>query len=208
VPNKPNPRRTRSPGRALSDDELAGVIGAAYTVNEASALIVVAMGRLGLRVGEALALRRGDFDLSTGLVTIERSRDRDGAARPLKGRYEGDRRVIPLPQSVRDAYARQTDLQDSTPISGDLFVTSRSTPLIYNNWRKRQWTRIIDEANMGHAVPHDLRHTCITRLFIVGRWTPAEVQAFVGHTDARVTLEIYSHVNPATLPVPSDPGIG
>lgn len=184
------------------------MIGAAYTVNEASALIVVAMGRLGLRVGEALALRRGDFDLSTGLVTIERSRDRDGAARPLKGRYEGDRRVIPLPQSVRDAYARQTDLQDSTPISGDLFVTSRSTPLIYNNWRKRQWTRIIDEANMGHAVPHDLRHTCITRLFIVGRWTPAEVQAFVGHTDARVTLEIYSHVNPATLPVPSDPGIG
>lgn len=161
-----------------------------------------------LRVGEALGLRRGDFDLSAGLVTIERSRDRDGTARPLKGRYEGDRRVIPLPQSVRHAYAAHIDLQDSTPFGGDLFVTSKSTPLIYNNWRRRQWTRIVDEANVGHLVPHDLRHTCITRLFIVDRWTPAEVQAFVGHTDARVTLEIYSHVNPASLPVPSDLEIG
>jgi len=116
--------------------------------------------------------------------------------------------VIPLPQSVRHAYAAHIDLQDSTPFGGDLFVTSKSTPLIYNNWRRRQWTRIVDEANVGHLVPHDLRHTCITRLFIVDRWTPAEVQAFVGHTDARVTLEIYSHVNPASLPVPSDLEIG
>ena len=43
----------------------------------------------------------------------------------------------------------------------------------------------------------------MTRLFVVDRWTPAEVKAFVGHADARTTLEIYAKVNSESLPVPS-----
>ena len=65
------------------------------------------------------------------------------------------------------------------------------------------WAQIAAEADVGHIVPHDLRHTCITRLFVVDRWTPAEVQRFVGHSDPRITLAIYSHVTPESLPIPS-----
>ncbi|MDK1039844.1 MAG: tyrosine-type recombinase/integrase, partial [Actinomycetota bacterium] len=99
---------------------------------------------------------------------------------------------------------RHIATQKAVPIGGDLFVTSKSTPMSYHNWRRRQWLPIVERADIGHLVPHDLRHTCITRLFIADRWTPSEVKAFVGHTDARVTLDIYSHVNPSELPVPSE----
>jgi integrase len=53
------------------------------------------------------------------------------------------------------------------------------------------------------VTPHDLRRTAATRLFLEDRWTPGEVQAFLGHRDARTTLEIYTKVNPSELPRPS-----
>jgi integrase len=203
VQSRPSPKRTARPGRALSDGELARVVQAAYDTNAATAFIVVALARLGLRIGEALGLRRDDFDLKAGTVAIQRSRDRDGTARPLKAHDEGDERVIPLPQDVANAYRSHINGQTATPISGELFVTERGTLMTYSNWRRRHWVPTIALADVGHLVPHDLRHSCVTRLFVVDRWTPAEVQAFVGHSDARITLEIYSHVNPSELPIPS-----
>jgi integrase len=53
------------------------------------------------------------------------------------------------------------------------------------------------------VTPHDLRRTAATRLFIVDRWNPAEVQAFLGHSDPRVTLGVYTKINAADLPQPS-----
>jgi integrase len=53
------------------------------------------------------------------------------------------------------------------------------------------------------ANPHDLRHTCATRLFTVDRWNPAEVQRFLGHSDPRITLAIYTHLSSDDLPAPS-----
>ena len=73
----------------------------------------------------------------------------------------------------------------------------------YDNWRWRTWSRIVEAAGVGDVHPHDLRHTAATRLFVVDRWTPAEVQRFLGHADPRVTLGIYTHVATEDLPAPS-----
>ncbi|MDK1011612.1 MAG: tyrosine-type recombinase/integrase, partial [Actinomycetota bacterium] len=83
------------------------------------------------------------------------------------------------------------------------FVTGRGTPLVYNNWRRSFWRPTLDMAGIDDVVPQDLRRTCVTRLFTVDNWSPAAVQAFVGHSDARVTLEVYASVNSRDLPVPS-----
>jgi integrase len=53
------------------------------------------------------------------------------------------------------------------------------------------------------VLPHDLQRTAATRTFVVDRWTPAEVQTFMGHTDPRVTLAIYALVEAETLRQPS-----
>lgn len=196
LPSRP-PQRPRRKGRALSDDELERLIDAAYQVG--GGLIVVTMARLGLRIGEALALRRSD--LVGDRLTVQRSRDRDGSTRPLKGRTAGDHRTVPLPLDVQEAFKSHT--VDTPLITGDLFVTSLGTPLTYTYWRRSRWLPTLDRAAIDDVVPQDLRRTCVTRLFVVDNWSPAEVQAFVGHTDARVTLEVYASVNSRDLPIPS-----
>lgn len=72
----------------------------------------------------------------------------------------------------------------------------------YRNWRQRVWAPIVETAGVD-ANPHDLRHTCATRLFTVDRWNPAEVARFLGHSDPRITLGIYTHVSSDDLPAPS-----
>jgi integrase len=69
------------------------------------------------------------------------------------------------------------------------------------NWRKRAWRPIKDVAGV-ECRPHDLRHTVATRLFTVARWTPGEVQRYMGHLDPRVTLAIYTHITTEDLPAP------
>ena len=70
-----------------------------------------------------------------------------------------------------------------------------------SNGRKRTWRRI--KAAVGvECRPHDLRHTVATRLFTVARWTPGEVQRYMGHLDPRVTLAIYTHITTEDLPAP------
>jgi integrase len=49
----------------------------------------------------------------------------------------------------------------------------------------------------------DLRSTAATRLFLGDRWTPPEVQAFLGHRDPETTLAICTRVTSESLPQPS-----
>jgi integrase len=87
-------------------------------------------------------------------------------------------------------------------IDGLLFTGGRGRPLSYRNWLMRKWNRITEVAGVD-AVPHDLRHTVATRLMLVDRWSPSEVQHFLGHRDPRITLAIYTHINTDDLPTPS-----
>jgi integrase len=64
------------------------------------------------------------------------------------------------------------------------------------------WTPIVATAG-ADCVSHDLRHTAATRLIRDDRWSPAEVQRFLGHRDPRITLAIYTHVTAEDLPTPS-----
>jgi integrase len=91
----------------------------------------------------------------------------------------------------------------SVPLLPDgwLFPTGTGNAMSDSNWRKRTWQRIKDVAGV-ECRPHDLRHTVATRLFTVARWTPGEVQRYMGHLDPRVTLAIYTHITTEDLPAP------
>lgn len=194
------PRRTP---RVLSDDELQQVIDAAEEVDERTAIVIHLAARCGLRAGEALALRRRDVNLDGATIAVRTSMPRTGPARPVKGRHREDEgRVIPIPADVARRLRRHFAERYVAGI-GDLVVTApRGGPLRYPNWRNRVWTKITDRLDFD-VVPHDLRRTVATRLFVADRWNPAEVQAFMGHRDPRVTLSIYALVEAESLPQPS-----
>lgn len=128
---------------------------------------------------------------------------RSGPVRPVKGRNREDEgRVVPIPDDVARRLRRHFNERPITGIDNYVVTAPRGGPLRYTNWRSRVWVRIAERLDFK-VTPHDLRRTAATRLFIEDRWTPAEVQAFLGHRDPRVTLSIYSLVNAADLPQPS-----
>jgi integrase len=134
----------------------------------------------------------------TGLLRVERSLARHEGVCPLKSRQQGESRTIPLPADVGTRLR-----QHPVPLlpGGWLILTSTGNAMSDSNWRKRTWTKIKETSGV-ECRPHDLRHTVATRLFTVTRWTPGEVQRYMGHLDPRVTLAIYTHITAEDLPAP------
>jgi integrase len=165
--------------------------------------VVWLMARGGLRIGEALAIHRGDIDLAAGTLNICRSLNREGDVVAPKGRKRGDQgRRIPIPPDLTERLRSHLAASSVASIDGFVFTGPHGRPLRYTNWRSRIWSVIVSGAGVD-ARPHDLRHTAATWPFTVDRWNPAEVQKFLGHRDPRVTLAIYTHVNSDELPAPS-----
>lgn len=200
---KPPPMKPLRTGRALTDVEMNAIIATAEDVDERTAVIIHLMARCGLRIGEALALRRQDVDLDAMTITVATTMSRQEGIRPVKGRVREDQgRAIPIPSDVGERLRRHFNERPVSHIGGFIVTSPRGGPLDYNNWRSRVWTKITRRIGFN-ATPHDLRRTAATRLFLVDRWTPAEVQAFMGHLDPRVTLGIYTVVASEKLPQPS-----
>jgi integrase len=188
-------------GRALSDNEVWRVLDAAESVNSETAAMVWLMARAGLRIGEVLALKRADVDLKARVVHVRASMSRSEGIRQVKGR-EGRGRTIPLSQDLADRLSSHLS-RTVASIDGWLFTAPKGGRVRYNNWRVRTWTLIEEGAGVGDLNPHDLRHSLVTRLFVVDGWSVPQVQAFVGHVDPSVTLRVYAHVMSEDLPEPS-----
>ena len=200
---KPPPMKPQRVSRALTDAEITSVVEAAEDIDERTAVIIYLMARCGLRIGEALALRRRDVDLDANTISVHTSMSRREGVRPVKGRHREDEgRTLPIPQDVSRRLSRHFTERSITGIDGFVVTAPRGGPLRYTNWRNRVWTRIVKRVGLP-ITPHDLRRTAATRLFVEDRWTPAEVQAYLGHLDPRITLGIYTLVETETLPRPS-----
>jgi integrase len=142
-------------------------------------------------------------DLDLKFITVATTMSRQEGIRPVKGRVREDQgRVIPIPSDVADRFRYHVNQRPISNIGGFIVTSPRGGPLDYNNWRSRVWTTITRRIDFD-VTPPDLRRTAATRLFLVDRWTPAEVQAFMGHLDPRVTLGIYTIVASEKLPQPS-----
>jgi integrase len=194
---------TRVP-RVLTDGDLNAVLQAAEQVDGRTAILIHLMARCGLRVGEAIALRRSNVNLGAGTIEIQRSMSRREGTRPVKGRLrEEDGRTITIPNDVVNRLRVHFQQQPVTDLNGLVATAPRGGPIVYNNWRRREWRKIVQAAGVN-LTPHDLRRTAATRLMVNDRWSPAEVQAFLGHRDPRTTLAIYTLIEATSLPRPSE----
>ena len=98
---------------------------------------------------------------------------------------------MPVGQVVIDAL---TDpLSDFLGTDDALFVDELSKPLTYRRW-KRLWSDAASAA-LVDATSHDLRHFAASAL-ISGGASVKQVQTFLGHASAVITLRIYAHMFP------------
>jgi integrase len=84
------------------------------------------------------------------------------------------------------------------PRQGDGYVWTQPAggPLVHSNWRRRYWLPAVEKAGLTPLRVHDLRHTSVALAIAAGAH-PSEIQAQLGHTSIKTTLDEYGHILPS-----------
>lgn len=204
-PVRVNPRnrklRTRKPARPYLDRaaQIEALLQAGADLDAAAArgdrepvarrAMLATMTLAGLRVGELCGLRWRDIDLAAGRLRVADSKT-DAGVRHVE--------LVPLLQDELSAHkARLGRVAQDAPV----FATATGRPRDRHGVRERvvkraqvlASERLIEAggAPLPELTPHALRRTFASVLVALGR-DPAHVMAQIGHTDAKVTLELYA----------------
>jgi integrase len=167
--------------------------------------LVTVVLAVGLRKGEALALRWEDVDLECGTLTVRATlKRRPGVGLVLDSpKTQRGRRVIPLPAfavtSLREHRRRQAeDRLAAGPTwneMGHVFTTDIGTPVDPDNLTKH-FHQLCERAGIGRRRFHALRHSAATLMLAMG--TPLEViSKTLGHAGYAITADVYARVGPA-----------
>jgi integrase/recombinase XerC len=183
-----SPRLSRRLPRPLSQDDAARALKVARDNNidwigrRDAALLTLLYGA-GLRISEALSLKRGDVPLGETLTILG------------KGRKERSVPVLPL---LRDAVA---DYSAAIPFTGEpgapLFLSRRGRPM---SPREAQGLMQRLRGILGlseKATPHALRHSFATHL-LQGGGDLRSVQELLGHASLSTT-QVYTAIETSQL---------
>lgn len=189
-----------APERYLDDDEIDAVF---FHLDGVYRLLVELLLETGMRLGEAVALHWQRIDFET--KTIEVVEVWDQYNRLVKTYGKGKRRrTVPLTIHLEGLLNDWIRSQPPAPVCGfahskgfrcrsDVALRGpRGSVLDPHNFTNVKWKMALELAGVGHARPHDLRHTYASRLVRAG--VPmARVQKLLGH-DSITTTERYSHL--------------
>ncbi|MDO8879992.1 MAG: site-specific integrase [Coriobacteriia bacterium] len=205
------PKRRRPELVVMREEDAAALLEAV----EGSDIEVLAWTALhtGARLGELLALRWRDVDLSADTIHIARTLVEDKTSgddwyyftSPKSGRT----RTIELdPETVARLKAHKKTVAEQRLKVGAAW---RTLDLVFPNvWQQRQvapgtplrpttatriFRRIADDAELEGVRFHDLRHAHATFALRAGQ-NPLVVSRRLGHADVQTTLSIYAHVLP------------
>lgn len=149
-------------------------------------VLIAICAMTGMRIGEALALQRGDFDFQTNFIHVRRSTWRWQITTPKTKASES---VITMPTalaSIVEAYLRT--------LSGDwLFLSSKGRVYLAENLNRQVLHPILDELGIPRCGFHAFRHTFGSALRAAGAGIPI-IQRAMRHKNVSVTLGTYGHV--------------
>ena len=183
-----SPKLPRTLPRPLSEIDAARAIVDAGEAEEPwiaarNAALVTLLYGTGLRISEALSLKRGDAPLPQTLIIIG------------KGNKE---RAVPVLAAVRDAIDTYVKLCPfDRPKGGVLFLSRRGNPM---SAREAQAMMQLMRGRLGlsaRATPHALRHSFATHLLQNGGDLRA-VQELLGHASLSTTQK-YTEVEGARV---------
>ena len=173
--------------RCFTDEEVGRIVAAAP---EPFSTILLVTSVLGLRIGEALALRIGDLDFKHKIVRVRQSLD--SATRTIQAvKSQASSADVPLPLVLE--VRLRAHLRTHEGKSELLFVNRAGRPLSANKLREKQLHPLLEKLGMQSGGFHSLRHGAASSLLAEGA-TPAVVQKQLRHSDPRITLGLYAHV--------------
>ena len=167
------------------------------------AIIEVMLGT-SARIGEVLAIRRCDVDVTSAVPSIRLagtivSRKGELTFRQDHPKTSRSTRVVALPTFTSDAVRRRLAAGEVLELDELLFQSRDGTPLTTANVR-RQLRHVLGGAGIDGVTPHLFRRTVATA---VNTFANVDLAAeLLGHTDTKITVMHYirrsEQVNPAT----------
>ncbi|MDQ3423719.1 MAG: site-specific integrase [Actinomycetota bacterium] len=166
--------------------------------------IVEVMLGTSARIGEVLAIRRCDLDVTAmpatlricGTMVTERG---VGTYRQPHPKTDRSNRIVALPTFTAEAIRRRLSVMADRSPDALVFQSREGTPLTTANVR-RQLRKVLGDAGIEGVHPHMFRRTVAT---VINDQASLNLAAeLLGHTDPKVTIEHYirrnEHVNPLT----------
>jgi len=177
----------RKEPRSFTDAEVGKILSAA---SEPFGTILAVTAVLGLRIGEVLALRVSDVDLTRRIVRVRQSVD--AATRTVQAvKSPASSADVPMPSQLEGRLRKHLQTHDGQ--TDLLFVNRQGRPLSANKLREKILHPLLEKLGIPRGGFHSMRHGAASALLADGA-TPAVVQKQLRHNDARITLEVYGHV--------------
>jgi integrase len=182
----------KSVGREVRSFDVAASGSIIALAKEPYATMFSVLSMAGLRASEMLALKIIDLDFPRKLIHIQRSVDsRTREIQPTKS--EASRADVPMPVELENRLQAFIQHQWRDNPNGFLFVNRNGNiyaigkVVEYGLWPAQ------DACGIPRSGLHAFRHQVASEL-LEGGASPATVQKQLRHSDARVTLNRYSHV--------------
>jgi integrase len=184
------------PRTALNTDQVERLV---EQFEEAQArLIVEVLAWTGIRIGEALALRRDDCLLDQRRLIVDESLA-EVNGHLLFGDTKSHRsRKVVVPDSLADVLGDHLANNVGDDPEALLFTVDDGDPIRYSNFRRQFWVPAVNQACLGKLTMHELRHTYASIAASHGA-SVKMVQIQLGHADPALTLRLYQHLFPDDL---------
>ena len=169
--------------------------------------IIILLGT-GMRVSELYGLTRADLDFEARRIKVERqlTRTRHCEYYVEKPKTASGERYIPMTDEVYRAFQNAVQRRKQPKVellidghTGFLFLDKDGKPKVAMHL-EHVMKRIVDRYNDAHEdklpsiTPHVLRHTFCTEMANSGIYLKS-LQYLMGHSDAGVTLNVYTHAS-------------
>lgn len=184
------PSKVRKKPTTITEDQLLALADA----TERFKSLILFLGYTGVRWGEAVALTVGDVDVARGRASITKAAPTIGGKAVLGETKTGQARTVGVPSRVLDAMAG--DLSGKLPSA--LVWTNQRGGYLTTPSRRSWFHSAVDRCRaeddgFPDISPHDLRHAAASILISRGA-SVLVVARQLGHSSAKRTLDVYSHV--------------
>ena len=158
----------------------------------------------GLRRSELLGLQWDSLDLEAGTMTIRHtvSKVTEVVAKD-KTKNASSRRTFPLTPEAVEIFAKAKEQEERNRAMFDREY--QENPYVFKwpdghpyspDYISHHFAKVLKRHGLPHIRFHELRHSCASMLINMG-FTLKDVQEWLGHSDIKMTANIYSHLDNA-----------
>jgi integrase len=159
--------------------------------------LVLLAGMVGLRWGEAIALRVGDVDFLRRVIRVEQTVEEvSGQARLVpQVKSDASRRKVAAPPTLINALASHVSRFRAEAGHDDLLFVGPRGGVLRRSFEARKFKPAVRAAGLSETLTfHGLRHVA-TSFMVANGEHPKVIQVRLGHADPAVSLGIYAHVS-------------